>query len=100
MRDYKYSKVSERPAWLLGIIAAAAIIALTSWMSERDREHRREIARLSATCPPIQSGQELIATVRRDTATGEPGELQCLYTRGQVYGSKSQRKTIATNEVD
>lgn len=97
MRDYKHSQVSQRPAWILGIIAAAAIIALTSWMSERDRAQRREIARLSITCPPSQSGQELVATVRheRDRA---PGTLQCIYTPRANYGSKSARKIIVAAE--
>jgi len=97
MMDYKHFKASDpaRPAWLLGIIAAAAIIALTSWMANRDREHRREIARLSATCPASQSGQELVATVRNEV---KPGSLQCIYTNRPVYGSKGARKIVVASE--
>lgn len=95
--DYKHFKANDpaRPAWLAGIAAAAAIIALTSWMSNRDIEQRREIARLSLTCPATQSGQELIATVRNEL---RPGSLQCIYTTRSVYGSKPARKIVVASE--
>ena len=95
--DYKNYTASAptRPAWIAGIIAAAAVIALTSWMSERDREHRREIARLTLTCPANQSGQELMATIHDDA---KPGSLQCIYTARAAYGNKTTRKLVVATE--
>lgn len=95
MRDYKDSRVTDpqRGSRVAGFIGLILLVALISWMSNRDDAQAREIARLSETCPSAQSGQTLVATVRDlpDRAAAKPGKLSCLYAAANGYGRASSR---------
>lgn len=63
---------------ILGIVIVAAIVLR---FNELDRDQKREIARLSSTCPAVEAGQQLVSSVRQ-----VGGEMHCIYTSTSGYG--------------
>lgn len=66
-------------AWAIIFLAVGGIIALISWMGNRDREHDQVIQ-----CPKPGVGQQLIGRGHMEV-DGEPGELQCTYSTAPAH---------------
>lgn len=70
------------------VIGVASVIGFISWLSNQNRDQRKEISHLSTTCADSQAGEKLIATILRQNEK-DRWELHCVYSDDPIYGRSS-----------